>query len=146
MFAPRPERVAAELVRVARPNGRIIMVNWTPSGFVGQMFKAIARHVPPPAGVPSAMLWGVEDTVRERLRDGIGRSSSPSAPIPSLTIRSAFLKSSSSIARITDRSIAPSLPWVLRVRNPSARIWKLYSQSTIAPPTAPPHLSLNSWK
>jgi SAM-dependent methyltransferase len=71
MFAPRPERVAAELVRVTRPNGRIIMVNWTPSGFVGQMFKAIAKHVPPPAGVPSAMLWGVEDTVRERLRDGI---------------------------------------------------------------------------
>ena len=71
MFAPRPKRVAAELVRVTRPNGRIIMVNWTPTSFVGQMFKAIARHVPPPAGVPSAMLWGVEDTVRERLRDGI---------------------------------------------------------------------------
>jgi len=47
------------------------MVNWTPSGFVGQMFKAIARHVPPPPGVPSAMLWGDEATVRARLRDGI---------------------------------------------------------------------------
>jgi SAM-dependent methyltransferase len=71
MFAPRPERVAAELVRVCRPGGRIIMVNWTPSGFVGQMFKAIARHVPPPSGVPSAMLWGDEATVRQRLNDGI---------------------------------------------------------------------------
>src|SRR6266540_2582037 len=71
MFAPRPEQVAAELVRVCRPGGRIIMVNWTPSGFVGQMFKAIARHVPPPPGVPSAMLWGNEDMVRERLRDGV---------------------------------------------------------------------------
>jgi ubiquinone/menaquinone biosynthesis C-methylase UbiE len=71
MFAPRPERVAAELVRVCRPGGRIIMVNWTPAGFVGQMFKAISRHVPPPAGVPSAMLWGDEAIVRERLSSGI---------------------------------------------------------------------------
>jgi SAM-dependent methyltransferase len=71
MFAPRPERVAAELVRVTRPGGRIIMVNWTPSGFVGQMFKAIAKHVPPPAGVPSVMLWGDESTVRQRLSEGI---------------------------------------------------------------------------
>ena len=71
MFAPRPERVTAELVRVCRPSGRIIMVNWTPTGFVGGMFKAIAKHVPPPPGVPSAMLWGDEATVRERLRDGV---------------------------------------------------------------------------
>jgi ubiquinone/menaquinone biosynthesis C-methylase UbiE len=71
MFAPRPDRVAAELVRVCRPSGRIIMVNWTPSGFVGQMFKAIAKHVPPAPGVPSAMLWGDEATVRERLSKGI---------------------------------------------------------------------------
>jgi SAM-dependent methyltransferase len=71
MFAPRPERVAAELVRVCRAGGRIIMVNWTPAGMVGQMFKAIARHVPPPPGVPSAMLWGDETTVRQRLSEGI---------------------------------------------------------------------------
>lgn len=71
MFAPRPERAAAELLRVCRPGGRIIMVNWTPPGFVGQMFKAISRHVPPPPGVPSAVLWGDEATVRERLGDGI---------------------------------------------------------------------------
>ena len=71
MFAPRPERVAAELVRVCRPGGRIIMVNWTPPGFVGQMFKAISKNVPPPPGMPSAVLWGDEATVRERLRDGI---------------------------------------------------------------------------
>lgn len=71
MFAPRPEHVAAELVRVCRPGGRIIMVNWTPSSFVGQMFKAIARHGPPAPGVPSAMLWGDEAAVRARLRDGI---------------------------------------------------------------------------
>ena len=72
MFAPRPERVAAELVRVCRSGGRIIMVNWTPTGFVGEMFRAIAKHVPPPPGVPPAGLWGDEATVRERLKDGVG--------------------------------------------------------------------------
>ena len=71
MFAPRPERVAAELIRVTRPGGRIIMVNWTPTGFVGQMFRAIAKHVPPPPGVPPAGLWGDEATVRERLGRGV---------------------------------------------------------------------------
>jgi ubiquinone/menaquinone biosynthesis C-methylase UbiE len=71
MFAPRPERVASELVRVTRPGGRIMMVNWTAAGFVGQMFKAVGKHVPPPQGVPSAMLWGDEATVTERFKDGI---------------------------------------------------------------------------
>lgn len=71
MFAPRPGRVAAELTRVCRPGGRIIMLNWTPTGFVGQMFKVIGKHVPPPAIMPSPVLWGDEGSVRERLRDGI---------------------------------------------------------------------------
>ena len=70
MFAPRPERVAAELIRVCRPGGRIVMGNWTPQGFVGQMFKTIGKHVPPPPLMPSPLLWGDEATVRERLGDG----------------------------------------------------------------------------
>ena len=71
MFAPRPERVAAELVRVCRPGGRILMVNWTPTSFVGGMFRAISKHVPPPPGVPPAGLWGDEKVVQERLSDGV---------------------------------------------------------------------------
>jgi SAM-dependent methyltransferase len=67
MFAPQPDRVAAELARVCRPGGRIIMGNWTPGGFVGQMFKTLGGHVPPPPGIPSPLLWGDEATVRERL-------------------------------------------------------------------------------
>jgi SAM-dependent methyltransferase len=67
MFAPQPHKVAAEFARVCRPGGRIIMGNWTPSGFVGQMFKAIGAHVPPPPGIPSPLSWGDEATVRERL-------------------------------------------------------------------------------
>jgi SAM-dependent methyltransferase len=71
MFAPRPDQVAAELLRVCRPGGRIVMGNWTPEGFIGQMFKTVAQHVPPPAGMPSPLKWGEEATVRLRLRQGI---------------------------------------------------------------------------
>lgn len=75
MFAPRPERVAAELVRVCRPGGRIVMANWTPEGFIGQMFKTIGKHVPPSPLMPSPLLWGTETAVRERLRDGVAEPS-----------------------------------------------------------------------
>lgn len=71
MFAPRPERAATELVRVCRPGGQIAMANWTPRGFIGQMFKVTAAHVPSPPGMPAPVLWGDEVTVRERLCDGI---------------------------------------------------------------------------
>jgi len=70
MFAPRPDLVAAELTRVCRPGGMIAMANWTLGGFVGQMFKAISRHIAP-SGMPAPVLWGDEATVRDRLRDGI---------------------------------------------------------------------------
>lgn len=71
MFAPRPELVAAELKRVCRPGGKIIMGNWTPTGFVGQMFKVHGKHVPPPAIMPPPVKWGDEETVRERFNHGI---------------------------------------------------------------------------
>lgn len=71
MFAPQADRVALELLRVCKPGGRVLMVNWTPTGMVGQMFKAIGKHVPPPAGVAPATLWGDEATVRERFGNGI---------------------------------------------------------------------------
>jgi SAM-dependent methyltransferase len=73
MFAPRPERVAAELVRVCRPGGRIVMANWTPEGHVGQMFKIIGKHVPPPPLMASPLKWGDDATVRERFHDGIAK-------------------------------------------------------------------------
>ena len=70
MFAPRPERVAAELLRVCRPGGTIAMANWTKEGFIGQMFKTIARFIAPP-GMPSPVLWGDETVVRERFGAGV---------------------------------------------------------------------------
>ena len=72
MFAPRPDLVAAELTRVCRPGGMIAMANWTPGGFIGQMFKTISKHIAP-SGMPSPVLWGDEGTVRERLREGIAQ-------------------------------------------------------------------------
>jgi SAM-dependent methyltransferase len=70
MFAPRPDRVAAEMVRVGRPGGVIAMANWAPAGFVARMFAAGARFVPPPEGMPSPLLWGEEAIVRTRLANG----------------------------------------------------------------------------
>jgi 2-polyprenyl-3-methyl-5-hydroxy-6-metoxy-1,4-benzoquinol methylase len=67
MFAPRPNLVAAELFRVCRSGGQIAMANWTPSGFIGALFRATAKHVAPPVGAPSPLQWGDEGTVRERL-------------------------------------------------------------------------------
>lgn len=71
MFAPHPERVAAELVRVCRPGGRIAMANWTPASFVGKLFTIMSSYIPPLPGIPSPILWGNPIIVTERLRNGI---------------------------------------------------------------------------
>lgn len=65
MFTPDQPRAAAELVRVVCPGGRIGLANWTPEGFIGQLFKTIGRHVPPPAGVMPPSLWGTEARLSE---------------------------------------------------------------------------------
>jgi SAM-dependent methyltransferase len=65
MFTPDHVRSSAEMMRVVRAGGRIGMANWTPDGFIGQLFKTIGKHVPPPAGVKSPALWGTEEYVRE---------------------------------------------------------------------------------
>lgn len=70
MFAAHPERAGAELLRVTRPGGRIAMANWTPEGFIGRMLKVTVQYVPPPAGVPSPLLWGDPRVVQERLGGG----------------------------------------------------------------------------
>jgi SAM-dependent methyltransferase len=70
MFTPDQDQAAAELVRVCRSGGRIGLANWTPGGFVGGMFKALGKYLPPPAGAKSPLLWGT----RARLDELFGRS------------------------------------------------------------------------
>ncbi len=65
MFTPDQERAAAELVRVCRHGGKIGLANWTPEGFIGQLFKTIGRYVPPPAGVKSPASWGTRGRLSE---------------------------------------------------------------------------------
>ncbi len=65
MFTPNQEQAARELARVVRKGGRVGLANWTPDGFIGQLFKTLGRHVPPPAGVRSPALWGTEERLAE---------------------------------------------------------------------------------
>jgi ubiquinone/menaquinone biosynthesis C-methylase UbiE len=65
MFTPDQERAAAELIRVCKPGGKIGLANWTPDGFIGQLFKTLGKHLPPPAGVKSPALWGTEARIAE---------------------------------------------------------------------------------
>jgi ubiquinone/menaquinone biosynthesis C-methylase UbiE len=67
MFAPDPGMASSELARVCRPGGTIAMANWTPGGFLGEVFRTTGKHVSPPPGVPSPLLWGDEAVVRDRL-------------------------------------------------------------------------------
>lgn len=70
MFAPRPDVVASELLRVCKPGGRIAMANWTPEGFAGQMFKLAGKYLPPP-DMPPPVQWGVPEIVKERFGDRV---------------------------------------------------------------------------
>ena len=65
MFTPNQDQAASELVRVCRSGGRIGLANWTPTGFIGQMFKVVGGHVPPPAGVRPPLQWGTEERLAE---------------------------------------------------------------------------------
>jgi SAM-dependent methyltransferase len=60
MFTPNQAQAAHELARVCRPGGRIGLANWTPAGFIGQVFKTLGRYAPPPPGVVAPSLWGTE--------------------------------------------------------------------------------------
>ena len=65
MFTPDQAKAASELSRVTAKGGRIGLANWTPDGFIGQLFKIIGKHVPPPPGLKPPALWGTEERLKE---------------------------------------------------------------------------------
>jgi len=83
MFTPDQPQAARELLRVCRPGGKIGLANWTPESFIGQLFKTIGKHVPPPAGVKSPALWGS----RSHLAGLFGPSASIAATDRQFTFR-----------------------------------------------------------
>src|SRR4051812_3181312 len=70
MFTPNQDRAAAELMRVCRPKGKIGLANWTPEGFIGQIFKTLGKYLPPPAGAKSPALWGTRARLTEMFDTG----------------------------------------------------------------------------
>ncbi len=70
MFTPNQDRAAAELLRVCKPRGRIGLANWTPDGFIGQLFKTLGKHLPPPAGTRSPALWGTSTRLHDMFDAG----------------------------------------------------------------------------
>lgn len=69
MFSPNQEKAASEMIRVCKSGGKIGMANWTPAGFIGQLFKTLGAHVAPPAGVKSPALWGDEAWLESNFGD-----------------------------------------------------------------------------
>ncbi|MBT9590962.1 MAG: methyltransferase domain-containing protein [Thiobacillus sp.] len=69
MFTPDQDKAASEMARACKPGGRIGLANWTPTSFVGEIFKLIGKYLPPPAGVKSPALWGTEARLRELFGD-----------------------------------------------------------------------------
>lgn len=65
MFTPDQDQAASELARVCKSGGKIGLASWTPQGFIGQLFKTIGKHLPPPAGVKSPALWGTAARLEE---------------------------------------------------------------------------------
>jgi ubiquinone/menaquinone biosynthesis C-methylase UbiE len=71
MFAPDQGKVASELLRVCRPGGKICLTDWTPDSFIGDFFRTIGKHVPPPPLPNSPFRWGTEEGIRELIGEGV---------------------------------------------------------------------------
>lgn len=70
MFTPDQDKAASEMLRVCKPKGKIGLANWTPQGFIGQVFKTLGQYLPPPAGVKSPALWGTRERLAELFGNG----------------------------------------------------------------------------
>ena len=119
MFAPDHHQAAAELLRVTRPGGTIAVASWTPEGFIGQMFKTVGKHVPPPAGVPRRSCGAPSPTCGRSSAAASRRCRSPSAPSPGASPRRR--RSSTPSAPGTARPSRRSPPSTTPGRRPLSR-------------------------
>ncbi len=136
MFAFRPAKAAAELLRVTRPGGRVAMANWTPEGFIGEMLRAHTAVVAPPSGVPSSLGWGQEDTVRERFGNGV-----TAMTCTRRTLELRFPFAPAAVTELFATSYGPTITTLRPIptgRAGCASASPGCSRSTISLPTAPP--------
>jgi SAM-dependent methyltransferase len=77
MFTPDQDKAAAEMLRVCRPGGKIGLANWTPEGFIGQLFKILGEYLPPPVGTRSPAVWGVPERLKELFDAGAASITAP---------------------------------------------------------------------
>ena len=105
MFTPNQPRAAAELLRVCKPGGVIALANWTPDGFVGRIFKAIGKHVPPPPGVRAPSFWDTESGLQQLF---------PDAHELSITKRAYKFRSVSAQHWLDEFRTSPKPGWVCR--------------------------------
>ncbi|HEY2805747.1 MAG TPA: class I SAM-dependent methyltransferase [Gemmatimonadales bacterium] len=133
MFAYRPERAAAELLRVTRPGGRIAMANWTAEGFVGSLLRAHTAVAAPPPGVPSPLGWGAEDMVRARFN---GKVSALTCTRRTLTLR--FALAPAAVTELFAASYGPTVTTLKaadpagasRLREDMTRVFKEHNEAT----------------
>jgi len=78
MFTPNQDKAASELLRVCKPKGKIGLANWTPDGFIGQVFRTLGKYLPPPAGAKSPALWGTRARLEEMFGAAAGSISAES--------------------------------------------------------------------
>ena len=145
MFTPDQDRAAAEMVRVCKRGGKIGLANWTPEGFIGQLFKTIGKHLPPPAGAKSPALWGTRARIGELFEPHASSIKSGAAQfrVPLPLARSIGWRSSRpTTARCSRRSPrsqpAASRPWRATSERSSA--------SSTAPATTPWSCRASIWK
>jgi ubiquinone/menaquinone biosynthesis C-methylase UbiE len=145
MFTPDQDRAAREMVRVCRRGGKIGLANWTPGGFIGQLFKTIGKHLPPPAGAKSPALWGTRERIGELFE--ANASSVKTAQrnyVFRYPLRGALAGNLQDLLRSRAQGVRP--PCSPRRSRPSRRTSRRSSLSSIAPAMAPWSCRASTWR
>ena len=149
MFTPDQDRAASELLRVCKSGGKIGLANWTPDGFIGQLFKTLGKYLPPPAGAKSPALWGTQARITEMFGTSAASIKARSVTSPSATARRCTFSTCSGITtarrwkafaaldELNQRRLADDMPKLIASMNRAedgtmvlaVSIWKSSSSS-----------------